>query len=249
LGIDDRLLRVLRSLNEIGPCTILQLSRATGISRPAVYRVVDSLCRHGYVQRIPSDSRIRLTSEIRALSAGYRDDDVIVEAGGPILRRLQREVRWPTSLATPDKDRMVVRETTRYRSPFVFDAGTVGTELPILRTALGLAYLSSCAQSARSIILGLLQDSTDPGDGPANGKKIETLLKLTAQRGYAVRRGGVQSNTSSIAIPLRRGGDVVGAMCVTYATSVLTDKEAVAQLLPALRDAAAEFAVRAPADA
>jgi len=36
--------------------------------------VVASLTRHGYAARIPGDGRIRLTSEVRKLSAGYRDD-------------------------------------------------------------------------------------------------------------------------------------------------------------------------------
>ena len=43
MATDDRLLRVLRALNEIAPCTILDVHRATGISRQAIYRVVASL--------------------------------------------------------------------------------------------------------------------------------------------------------------------------------------------------------------
>ena len=137
MATDDRLLQVLRALNEIGPCSVLDLNRATGISRQAIYRVIDSLSRHGYVQRIAGDTRFRLTSEVRALSAGYRDGNWIVEAGTPVLARLQHEVRWPSSLALPDKDKMVVRETNRHRSPFVFDRGGVGLRLPMLQSSLG----------------------------------------------------------------------------------------------------------------
>jgi GNAT superfamily N-acetyltransferase len=36
------------------------------------------------------------------------------------------DVDYVQMCSTPDKDRMVVRETTRYRSPFVFDTGAVG---------------------------------------------------------------------------------------------------------------------------
>src|SRR5207245_10328716 len=100
---DACVLRVLRPLNQLASCTVLDLHRATGISRQAIYRAVEHLGGQGYVQRIPGDGRIRLTSEVRALSAGYRDDDWIVEAGAPALERLQRQVRWPTSLATADK--------------------------------------------------------------------------------------------------------------------------------------------------
>src|SRR5262249_24951775 len=144
MTVYDRVLVVLRSLNELGSCTVLELHRATGISRTATYRVVESLKRHGYVQQVPNDSRIRLTSEVRALSAGYREDDWSAEVGAAAIAQLQKEVSWPTSLATPRRDCMIVRQTTRYRSPFVFDEGTVGTRLPMLTSALGLAYLAFC---------------------------------------------------------------------------------------------------------
>jgi IclR family transcriptional regulator, mhp operon transcriptional activator len=243
MATDDRLLRVLRAFNAIGPCTVLDVHRSTGISRQAIYRVVESLIRHGYVARIPGDSRVRLTSQVRALSAGYRDDDRIVEAGAAILGRLQRDVRWPTSLAMPDRDKMVVRETTRHRSPFVFDAGAVGIRLPMLRSSLGLAYVSFCAQATRQIILDLLRKSPDPLDAVArNARQAERLLRNTAQRGYAYRQGGIERKTSSISVPIMTADEALAAICVTFATSAVTQRQAVARFLPALRAAASDIA-------
>ena|SRR5712691_1575094 len=243
MATDDRLLRVLRALNEIGPCTILDVHRATGISRQAIYRVVASLTRYSYVARIPGDSRIRLTSQVRALSAGYRDDDWIVETGAPIIAGLQREVRWPTSLATPEKEKMVVRETTRYRSPFVFDTGTVGIRLPMLRSSLGLAYMAFCARKTRKIILDLLRKSSDPLDAAArNARQTERLLRNTAQRGYAYRQGGIERKTSSISVPVMTEDGAIAAICVTFATSAVTQRQAVAEFLPELRAAASDIA-------
>jgi IclR family mhp operon transcriptional activator len=237
---------VLRALNEHAPCSVLDVHRATGISRQAIYRAVDHLGRHGYVQRIPGDGRIRLTSEVRALSAGYRDDDWIVEAGAPVLEHLQREVRWPTSLATADKGRMVVRETTRYRSPFVFDTGSVGLRLPILASSLGLAYLAFCDHGARQIILGLLRRSSDRWDAIArDAKATGRLLRTTVQRGYGYRQGGLERQTSSVAVPIILDEGVVGSICVTFAKSSLTQSQAAAQFVPPLREAADEIRARA----
>jgi IclR family mhp operon transcriptional activator len=243
MATDDRLLRVLRALNEIAPCTILDVHRSTGISRQAIYRVVASLTRHGYAARIPGDGRIRLTSEVRKLSAGYHDDDRMVEAGAPILARLQREVRWPSSLATPDGDKMVVRETTRYRSPFVFDAGGVGIRLPMLLSSLGVAYLAFCGRTTRQITLDLLRKSADPLDVVAkNPRQTERLIRNTAQRGYAFRAGGIERKTSSISVPIIMADEASGSICVTFATSAVTQRQAVADFLPALRATAADIA-------
>ena len=243
---DNRLLSVLRALNELAPCTVLDVHRATGMSRQSIYRAIDHLGRHGYVQRIPGDGRIRLTSEVRALSAGYRDDDWIVEAGAPVLERLQREVRWPTSLATADKDRMVVRETTRHRSPFVFDTGAVGLRLPFIASSLGIAYLAFCDRSARQIILGLLRRSSDRWDAIArDAKAMDRLLRTTVQRGYAYRHGGLERQTSSVAVPIILDQGVVGSICVTFAKSSLTQAQAAAQFVPLLHRAASEICARA----
>lgn len=242
MATNDRLLQVLRSFNEIGTCTVQDVHRATGISRPAIYRAVDNLCRHGYLRRVPNDSRFRLTSQVRALSSGYRDDDRVVELGAPALERLQRDVRWPTSLATPDRDRMVVRETTRYRSPFVFDRGTVGLRLPMLHSSLGLAYLAFCARPSRQVVLALLRRSRDHWDAIAkDSKATERVLRNTAQRGYAVRNRGMEALTSSIAVPIFIENDAVASICVTYASSALTTRQAAVELLPPLRAAARQI--------
>jgi IclR family transcriptional regulator, mhp operon transcriptional activator len=243
MATDDRILRVIRALNEHAPSTVLDLHRATGISRAAVYRVVENLCRHGYLQRIPEDSRFRLTSEIRKLSSGYRDDSWIVDVGAPVIARLQHEFRWPTSLATPDKEKMVVRETTRYRSPFVFDTGNVGMHLPMLRSSLGLAYISSCSTRTRQITLELLRQSSDPDDSIAQHRgETERILRNTVRRGYGYRENGITPNTSSISVPVTTASDVVGSICITFATSVVSQREAVEEFLPALRETAAEIA-------
>jgi IclR family mhp operon transcriptional activator len=242
MATDDRILRVIRAVNELGACTVLDVHRATGISRPAVYRIVDNLCEHGYLRRIPMDSRFRLTAEIRKLSSGYRDDAWIVDVGAPVIGRLQQEFRWPTSLATPDKDKMIVRETTRYRSPFVFDTGNVGMHLPILRSSLGLAYISFCSPRTRQITLKLLRQSEHPDDRVASNRvETERLLRNTVRRGYGYREGGITPTTSSISMPLIAERDVVGSICITFATSVVPQREAIAQFLPALREAAAEI--------
>lgn len=243
MATDDRLLTVLRALNELGACSVLDLNRATGISRAAVYRVVASLCRHGYLKRIPKDSRFRLTAKIRQLSAGFRDEAWVGEVGAPAIGRIQQEFRWPTSLATPERDHMVVRETTRYRSPFVFDTGGVGLHLPMLQSSLGLAYLAFCSTRTRQIALELLRLSKDPLDAIArDARETDRLLRNTLRRGYAYRDGGFTPNTGSISVPLLAASECVGSICVTFARSVVSPREAVAQFLGPLRAAATEIA-------
>ena len=247
MAADIRLLKVLRSLNEIGTCTVVELHRATGISRQAIYRIIDALSQHEYVERIPGDSRVRLTSKVRMLSSGYRDDYCMVETASEVLVDLQKKVQWPSSLAIPDKDKIVIRETNRYKSPFVFDHGSVGLRLPLLGSALGLSYLAFCNRRTRLTTLMLLRASDDRWDLIArNQKETDRLLRNTVARGYSFRQGGIEARTSSIAVPVMVKSEALASIGVTYATSALTVRQAVSQFLRDLMLAAEQIAKSAP---
>jgi IclR family mhp operon transcriptional activator len=235
MAIDDRLLRILRAFNEVGAATVLELSRHTGISRAAIYRIVETLCQAGYVRRIPGTSTYQITFLVNALSSGYREQTWIAEAGVRAISWVQEQVRWPTSLAVPEKAHMVVRETTRFRSPFVFDIGAVGLNLPIFTSALGLAYYANCDQKSQQIIDRLLADEA------ATYTPLPSQLRAITRRGYAARSGGIDPRTASIAVPILSKDGAIGAICVTYAKVALSQTQAARELLPHLRHAALQI--------
>jgi IclR family transcriptional regulator, mhp operon transcriptional activator len=246
----ERLLRVIRAMNESGPVSVLELNRTTRISRPAIYRLMEILVRNGYVRRIPDQSKFELTSEIKLLSAGFRDRDWIAEVGGPVIANLQGNILWPTSLAAFNQGSMVIRETTRYTSPFVFDTGSVGMKLPVLTTALGLAYISFVSEKSRGIIFDLLKKSNDPWDAVArNTEETNRLLRETKQRGYGLRQGGIEPRTSTIAVPVIMNGEAAASICVTFGRNALPLKNAVENFLPLLTDASVEIATQASSHA
>jgi IclR family mhp operon transcriptional activator len=233
MAIDDRLLRVLRAFNEDGPGTVLQVARRTGISRAAVHRIVETLRESGYLRRIPGTSTDQVTALVKSLSVGWRDEAWISEDGARVIAALQDRVRWPTSLAVPDKGELIIRETTRFRSPFVFDAGMVGKRLPMFASALGLAYFAFASEPTRAIILELTS-----GKGRKVGVSGAQLARIL-QRGYAVRVGGIQPRTASLAVPILCLDESVGSICVTYARTAVSQAKAARDFAPLLREAAA----------
>ena len=207
---------------------------------------MDILERNGYIRRIPDQSKFELTSEIKLLSAGFRGRDWIAEVGGPVIKKLQGNILWPTSLAAFDQGQMVVRETTRYTSPFVFDTGSVGLRIPVLSSALGLAYISNVSENSKNIILDILRRSNDPGDAVAhNAEETNKLLRETKRRGYGLRQGGIEPRTSSIAVPVILNEEAAASICVTFGRTALPLKAAIENFLPVLTVAANEIAQRA----
>lgn len=239
MAIDARLLTVIKSINELGMCSVVDLNRATGISRPAIHRIVENLCAHGYTERINGSGTIRLTSQILSLSAGFKPENRLAEVASPIFRDLETRIRWPLTLATRQGDMMVIQETTRDRNPFVFDNGRIGLLLPIVTTAIGCAYLAFCEESERKACLA---DWRAAHAGEANVDEMlmaaEHRISRAIENGYALRSGGKPERTTTIATPVVICSTVVGALCGTFPTSAVPLSDAVSLIVPELQRAA-----------
>jgi IclR family mhp operon transcriptional activator len=68
-----RTLQVLTALNGANGSSLTAISRLTGISRPALYRILAALMKAGYIRRRDGDRLFFLTSKVRMLSAGFTD--------------------------------------------------------------------------------------------------------------------------------------------------------------------------------
>jgi IclR family mhp operon transcriptional activator len=243
----ERTLRLLIALNEGVDGTVSGLAAATGVSRPAVYRILAVLIAHGFVRRSQSGTdRYELTMLVRKLSAGYRDEDWIREAALPSIEALQREIVWPTDLATFHDNAMFLRETTRGRSPLTIDRVAVGVRLPMLRSATGRAYLASCANGELERILENLRAGGRPEDAGAYDQKlVRALIAQTRKRGYGEREEDMFPKTSAIAVPVFLDERPIACLNVTFIASVLTPDEAAARYLDLLRRASREIELRA----
>ena len=243
MAIDGRLLTVIRSINDLGICTVVDLHRATGISRPAVHRIVDSLCTFGYVERVNGQSSVRLTSQILSLSAGYKPENRMAEQAMPVLEQLQKRIRWPHTFATPDGEMMVIQATTRHHNPFVFDRGRTGLRLPFLSTAIGCVYLAHCGEDEREGVLRRLQ-SHDLRDEMFEDTLASARYRIAnaGEKGFALRSGGEPERTTTIAVPVIVFSTAVGALCTTFPTSAIALEEACAKYVPELREAARNIA-------
>lgn len=243
MAIDGRLLTVIRAINELGICTVVDLHRATGISRPAVHRIVESLCIFGYVERVNGHSQVRLTSEILALSSGYKPENRMAERAMPVLEELQKRIRWPHTFATPEADMMLIQATTRQHNPFVFDRGRTGMKLPLLTTAIGCVYLAHCSETEREAVFARLQSHA------RRDEMFDELLANArhrianaAEKGFALRAGGEPERTTTIAVPVEVFATPVGALCTSFPTSAMALDEACSKYVPELRKAAARLA-------
>ena len=241
----DRVLRLIKTLNRQGTCSVVELQESTAMSRPAIYRLLGVLARLNYVRRVPGQAKFHLTTAIHELCDRVTDNDRLVEAATPLLVELQKEIIWPSSLSIFNNGKMVIRATTKGQSPLVFDRGHIGMRLPILETAQGRAYLAFCPKQERRIVLNFLKLSDDPADQLMKTARLVTkMLHDTEKRGYGVRKGRYPENTSSIAVPVLVAGEAVASVSVSFLSSALSLEQAADSFLAKLRSVASEIGGR-----
>lgn len=234
-----RTLTVLTALNVRNGATVAELAIATRISRPALYRILETLREAGYISVDIARKHYCLTMRVRSLAEGFSDEDWVTQIARPALASLQRRVIWPTDLGTFGNNGMWIRETTRPLSPLTIDRSVAGTRASMLGTAAGRVYLAFCREEEREQIVSNLQFSPEPGNEIAMERpRLNALLADVEKRGYGYRYGEPPTDSAAIAVPIMCGDRVFGCVNMTFMAATLTPEMAAAQYLTALRETA-----------
>jgi IclR family mhp operon transcriptional activator len=229
-------LSILRALNEQGPATVVELALATKISRPSIYRSLAALCDAGYVHHREHGERYELTHLVRTLSDGFDEEAWLREIASPVLGDLQKEIVWPTDLATLVNNAMYLRETTRWKSPLTIDRASIGLRLPMLQSATGRAYLAFCKEHERRLLLDNLRRSKTPEDTSVKDRRwVNIILEETRRNGYGRRYKEWRPETGSIAIPVFSNHRILGCLNITFIASALSPEEAARRYLGAMK--------------
>lgn len=238
-----RTLAVLRALNVHNGATVKELATATGISRPALYRILETLREAGYISVDLARTHYCLTLLVRSLADGFTDEDWVTQVARPALRDLQRKVVWPVDLATFMCNGMWRRESTRHFSPLTVDRAVVGQRLCVLNMAAGRAYLAFCRSEEREQILDNLRASPEPGNELVwDRQRLDALLEDVRRRGYGYRFGEPPMDSGAIAVSILQEDRTFGCIILTFMADALTPEEAATLYLTAMKDTAARIA-------
>src|SRR5260221_6574333 len=140
----QRGLQVLQALQANAIASLHEIHLATGISKPSLLRILNTLEHAGYVSRRLVDGHYRISAFVRM---GRKRDryDRVAEAAAPVLDRLCQKVRWPSDLMVPAGCEMERLETNHHYSPFFVLPGLrvrVGPHVACLFTAVVQVYLA-----------------------------------------------------------------------------------------------------------
>jgi IclR family transcriptional regulator, mhp operon transcriptional activator len=251
----ERGLQVLQVLQTKPISSLHDIHLATGISKPSLLRILNTLERAGLVSRRLADGHYRISAFTRIARKRDRHDRV-AEAAAPVLDRLCQKVLWPSDLMVPAGDHRERRETSQAHTPFFFITASlrtrVGQSVSWLLSGMGRAYLAFCPEQERSRILQLLRNSDKPEDQLAReAKRLDQVLAETRARGYGTRdpaftgghygRPPFDDGLAAIAVPLLDRTRVHGAINILWIRTAFTVEEFADRHLADLEAAAAEI--------
>ncbi|WP_300647306.1 IclR family transcriptional regulator C-terminal domain-containing protein [Paenalcaligenes sp.] len=233
----ERGLELIRVLGEIGWASPGELAKRTGIHRATVYRLLHTLEANGYVHCRPGDSHYCLTTRIRSIADGVKDEDWIAQVISPYLGRLLSQVQWPSDFATFTGGHIVIQESTHRFSPMSVNRGMIGKARPLLHSALGIAILSMVSDDSRQRILNLTELVTnEPLTQEDHYAQLMQSIQIARARGYAESAGGTEPNISAIASPVCWRNRVVGAINIMFFRRAMTPIKAAERYLGYLHE-------------
>jgi len=248
----ERGLLVLQALQMQPDSSLRELYALTGVSKPSLLRILHTLARSGLVTRRLGDGRYRIGATLSHAPSRREHRDRIAEAAAPVLERLCQRLSWPSDLMVPAGDHMEICETTRARSPFLLQQERIGLPVNWLWSAVGRAYLAYCPAKERQRIIDLLRASNRPEDRMAREPaRLNALLADVRACGYGTRdaahTGGYYGGPPhtdglfAIAVPLRDGSRVLGAINILWLKKAFSTEAFAAHHLADLQAAAAEI--------
>jgi IclR family transcriptional regulator, mhp operon transcriptional activator len=238
IGAVLRGLHVLRALNKSGPMTVGELHKSTGIAKPTVVRIIETLQHAGYVGQRDTTLRYAVTARVLQLGSGYNEQHDLLVAATPLLDRFRELVTWPVEIGVFDHDAMVILNTSR-RPGFLSVNRQAGSRVPLLRTSLGRAYLGAVPDEQLAAILESL--STKPGPDfelARHPGKLWALIRRVRRNGYGYSDRETISNGRTLAAAIRRGAQPIASVNIVVLASAMPMQDIEAKFGPRIIDLA-----------
>lgn len=216
-----------------------ELAEKTGLSRPAIRRILLTLQKLGYVTA--RASRWSLTPRVLTIGQHYAATHAVTEVAQPHLLRLADLTHESASLSQLDGSGVVYVARVHVRRVMSLNVD-IGTRLPAHATSMGRVLL---AWAEASVIDAVIADGLPALTATTISDPVafRDALHDVRQRGYAVVDGELEPGFLSAAAPVRDpSGAVVAALAYSTSRGRTEPRHVQDEVVPHLLDVAAAIA-------
>lgn len=242
----ERWFRILEGLSDFRlGLSLGDISSKADIPKSATHRMLNLMCRTGYVTQLPSRD-YRLTLKLPGLGLHFLSNTKILNECQYVLDQLAGEVGELVRLSMVNKDSLVwIAKAQGAKRSLVIDP-VMGKEVALHATATGKIWLASL--STENALRIVLRDGfgTPEVHGPNVIQTVEALqaeLAITKERGYglALEEADPGIVAIAVAIPSNKVADTAIATLSIAGPSSRLSKEKLVGLLPQLQGAAEQL--------
>lgn len=198
------LIRILASAGADGR-RLVELQQASGLTKPTVHRILDTLKQEGMVEQLDETRRYRLGQELAVL--GWSANRTVYD-----LKELAAEEMAAVAAKTGDTSFLAIRSgmdtvcIDRQTGDYPVKAFTVevGTRRPLGIAATGVALLAALPPEESSTVLDAIKSRLG-GFPNAGVRQIREAMERARTAGYALSDGLMLKEVRGVAVVIRDG--------------------------------------------
>lgn len=219
------------------------LARLLGLPRASVFRLLQTLERAGFIERVADTTSYKLSLGVLRLGFEYLASMELTEHGRPVIEALRDQSGYSAHLVVRDQREVVFVAKAAGRSA-LFHSIQVGARLPAHATVLGRLLLCGLDLPALQALYPEAALPRYTASTPTDMAALQRLIDTDRANGYGVSQGGFETGISTIAAPVFNDDDeVVAAISITVPAQQLTPEQT-ALLLPLVQQAAGQLSQR-----
>lgn len=200
-GSLEKGLAILAFFARTGEASPVVVAEALGLSRSAVYRIIDTLKEQGFVEINPTSEKLRLGFRAAEVGMAALSGIDVVRMAPPYLSSLVRESSETVFLAVVNDDEVIYVYREEGPRPVTM-VSQVGSRRPLHCTALGKAYMSALPSEDCRVLLGRLDFRRFMPRTITDVAALEDAIALTKERGYAVDDVEVEEGVACVGAPV-----------------------------------------------
>jgi IclR family pca regulon transcriptional regulator len=190
--------------------TLAELAAGLSLSRSAVYRLIYTLEKEGFLSQDGSARQYRLTSRILTLGFEYLNARGILDVAQPILRSLSDNTGAAAYIVELDGSHAVYLARSVPATGLVSNL-QVGARLPAHATASGRVLIAQKSEDQLKRIFAKLKRESSVVPPPKSFAELQSLAEQDRKRGHVFHRSLINPGAVSFASPVRGRNGIISA--------------------------------------
>ncbi|MFT9243389.1 MAG: IclR family transcriptional regulator, partial [Bifidobacterium aquikefiri] len=231
-----------------GTANINSVSKATGIPKSTVYRLVSIERELGYLLYDEQSRALSLGIKFFELAALHSNTQSLADLAAPQMRNLSALTGETIQLSVFDEDRaLFISKISAQRAITI--RGDIGQSEPLYATSTGKVLLAYQKSTEQSEIIGRLTFHAWTNNTISSVEELERCLITVKDEGYALADEEYDSGVIAAAVPiLDSRKQIIAAICIS-APKFRTTREQILEWLPELKKAAYQIGIKSFTDA